>query len=533
MSLLRSAKFEGVACLAGEVDPDGLGVCILAHALQAVLAAHAAHLVATEGCIERQSAVRVDPDGPRTQSVRHAMGPPDIARPDAGGQAVARLVRLPDDLFLGLEWDHGEYQAENLFLGYAHLVVNPREDGRLNEKAMHQFRVGGNLASSDQLSALRLGNVNVTLDLFLLAFEGRRTHLCLYLQRVAQLDSTRTLGKAVDDFIMHLRFDKEPRAGDAGLATGGENSCNHPVDDPLIRVGEDDIGRLPTQLEAHTGQVIGGILHHMDAGRSRPGESHLVYPWMAHEWPTRARAIARDDVEDAGGESRLGEEPGELKRRRRGVFGGLDHKGAACGERRGELEAEQQKRGVPGSDGSDHADRLAPCVDEKVRLVTGNCFSLKFVRRAREVVVPFGQRLELSSHLANELAVVRTFYSGQPFRVLIQQRGQPSHQPGPLGAGHATPRPFVEGGAGRANSSIHVGFTSFGCNRPDLPRVRIDTLKSAARLSVYPFASNKHLVVAYFSGHRCLNHLHMHLLVDSSTPSSTSGRGLCCKRDDR
>src|SRR5260370_30558162 len=136
------------------------------------------------------------------------MRPPDIARPDAGGEAIARLVRLPDELFLRLEWDPGEYRAENLFLGYAHLVVNPREDGRLNEKAMHQFRVGGNLASSDQLSALRLGNVNVTLDLFLLAFEGRRTHLCLYLQRVAQLHSTPTLCKAVADFILHFLLAK-------------------------------------------------------------------------------------------------------------------------------------------------------------------------------------------------------------------------------------------------------------------------------------------------------------------------------------
>src|SRR5437588_6537840 len=153
--------------------------------------------------------------------------------------AIARLIRLPDDFFLRLERDHGEYRAEHLFLSYAHLVLDLREDGRLNEKAMYQFRVGGNLPSSDQLSALRLGNVDVPLDLFLLAFEGRRTHLGLHLQRVAQLESTRTLGKPADDFIMHLRFDKEPRACDTGLATGGENSRDYSVDNPFIRVGED------------------------------------------------------------------------------------------------------------------------------------------------------------------------------------------------------------------------------------------------------------------------------------------------------
>src|SRR5438270_12856826 len=62
MYLLRSAKFERVARLAGEFDPDRLAVCVLAYTLQSVLATHAAHLVATKGGIERQRAVRVDPD---------------------------------------------------------------------------------------------------------------------------------------------------------------------------------------------------------------------------------------------------------------------------------------------------------------------------------------------------------------------------------------------------------------------------------------------------------------------------------------
>ena len=163
------------------------------------------------------------------------------------------------------------------------------------------------------MSTFLLGNVDVTLDLFLLAFEGSRPHLCLHLQRVAQLDGAGTLGEPADDFIMHLRFDKEPRACDTGLATSGENPRNHPIDDPFIRVGEDDVGRLAAQLKAHTGQVIGGVLHHPDAGRGRPGKCHLVYPRMAHERSTCARAVAGDDVEDAGRESRLCEEPGELK----------------------------------------------------------------------------------------------------------------------------------------------------------------------------------------------------------------------------
>src|SRR2546421_7195835 len=124
MCLLRSSKLEGVARLAGEFDPNSFRMRVLAHAFQAVFTTHAAHLVAAKGRIEGERAVRVDPDRPRTQSMRHAMRPPDIARPDARSQAVARIVRLPDGLFLRLERDYREQLAANLFLRHAHPAVD-------------------------------------------------------------------------------------------------------------------------------------------------------------------------------------------------------------------------------------------------------------------------------------------------------------------------------------------------------------------------------------------------------------------------
>src|SRR5205814_1545721 len=115
------------------------------------------------------------------------MRPPDIARPDARSQAIARVVRLPDNLLLRLERDH-----------------------------------------------------------------------------------------------------REPGARDTGLTTGGEDARNDAVDHPFVRVVEHDVGRLAAQFEAHTGQVIGGVLHDPDPCRRRAGEGHLVYPWMAHERPAAA-----------------------------------------------------------------------------------------------------------------------------------------------------------------------------------------------------------------------------------------------------
>lgn len=87
-------------------------------------------------------------------------------------------------------------------------------------------------------------NGNITLDFFLLLFEGDRAHLRFQLQRVAQLDGASALGKPADDLVMELSLYEEPRARDTGLTTGREDARNHPVDDSFVRVGEDNVGRL-------------------------------------------------------------------------------------------------------------------------------------------------------------------------------------------------------------------------------------------------------------------------------------------------
>src|SRR5205085_9471767 len=114
-----------------------------------------------------------------------------------------------------------------------------REDGRLNEKSTRQFRAGRSLPAIDQLSTLLLSNSDVALDLVLLLLEGNRAHLCLHLQRIAQLDGACTFGQLANQFIVELGLNEEPGTCDTGLTTGCEDSRNHSVDNPFIRVSED------------------------------------------------------------------------------------------------------------------------------------------------------------------------------------------------------------------------------------------------------------------------------------------------------
>src|SRR5215210_1996116 len=94
-------------------------------------------------------------------------------------------------------------------------------------------------------------------------------------------------------------------------------------------------------------------------------------------WRTRADPVAGDDVEDARRKPGLLEEPGELQRRGGSLFRRFRHEGAACGQ--SQLPGQEEQRRVPRHDGTDHADRLPPRVNEEVGVVGGDGAALDLV----------------------------------------------------------------------------------------------------------------------------------------------------------
>src|SRR5256885_6993436 len=98
----------------------------------------------------------------------NAVSTPDITGPDASGKAIARIICYADSLFFRAKRDDREHRSENLFLCDTHAVVHVSEDGWLNEIAIHQFWISGDIPSIDQLSTFLLCNIDVTLDLLLL-----------------------------------------------------------------------------------------------------------------------------------------------------------------------------------------------------------------------------------------------------------------------------------------------------------------------------------------------------------------------------
>ncbi len=132
--------------------------------------------------------------------------------------------------------------------------------------------------------------------------------------------------------------------------------------------------------------------------------------------------------------------------------------------------------------------------------IRGDGLALDLIRRPSEVVVPLGQRPQLTAHLPEELPVVGAFDGGQLLRVLGQEVSESPHQARPLGAYHRAPGTFIEGRAGGSYSPVHILFARLGGRGPHPVRVRVDALEGITGEGVYPLAPDQHLVIAGLAG---------------------------------
>src|SRR6185437_13330145 len=75
--------------------------------------------------------VVVDPHAAEAQRARDAQRAPDVARPDRRREPVARAVGPCDRLLLVGEALHGDHRAEDLALDHLVVLLEPRDDRRL------------------------------------------------------------------------------------------------------------------------------------------------------------------------------------------------------------------------------------------------------------------------------------------------------------------------------------------------------------------------------------------------------------------
>src|SRR5262249_3107570 len=132
-----------------EVDPDRLGLGVVGHRLQALVAAEARLLVAAPGLGHVTLVEAIDPDHARLAVAAGADRGMQVPRPDAGGEAVDRIVGDLDRLVDAAEGNDGADRPEDLLARDPHPVVDADEQRRLDIAALLQ--AGRHLAALDDL----------------------------------------------------------------------------------------------------------------------------------------------------------------------------------------------------------------------------------------------------------------------------------------------------------------------------------------------------------------------------------------------
>src|SRR5690242_779169 len=179
----------------------------------AELAAKARLLIAAERRNDIRPALAVDQNGPGLKCARQAVRAAHVAGPHGSGKAVNRVVTLQDPIFFALERNRRCHRAEYLFPGNSHAVVNVSEDGGLDEIALAMKR----LTTGCQSGTFSLAQFDIVHHPVKLLSGYQRPHSGFCLEWISDGHTAAGFDEMIEEVIVNLALDKDPRAGGADL----------------------------------------------------------------------------------------------------------------------------------------------------------------------------------------------------------------------------------------------------------------------------------------------------------------------------
>src|SRR6266545_341318 len=281
---------------ASQTNPHRLRLRIVVERFFAQVPPEPRELVASERRRRIVEVVGVHPHRPRLDRPGDAVGFLDVPRPDARREPVHRAVGERDAGVLAVEREHGEHRPEDLLVHDLHPGLRRVEHGGLDVVAL-AVHLGG-LPAGDEARPFRLPGADVGQHLLLLALRHDRAEPGVLVERVPGDELLRPLGELLDHLVVDRFFYQEPRPGGADLALA--------VEDPRlgaahrrgeVRVGEDDVGALPAELERHAFHRPRRLAHDPLAHFGRTGERDLVHERVPHERRPGGRAGPGHDVQ--------------------------------------------------------------------------------------------------------------------------------------------------------------------------------------------------------------------------------------------
>ena len=268
-------------------------------------------------------------------------------------------------------------------------------------------------------------------------------------------------GHAGKDLVMDAALDEDARGGRAGLAgildAGIDEEGQRPIE---IGIGEDELGRLATELERHWNDVLGSGLLDEAADGDRAGERDVIDAGVGGERSTGLFAEAGNDVERAGGQAGLLGDAGEGNRGETGLLGGLQHDGIAHGQGAADRAAEHLHGIVPRDDVAGDAVRLAQGVDG-IAIEIGDGLAMHLIGGAAIELHVAGEGDCIGAGLFERLADIEGFEPGEVVDALEHHAADAGENAAALGSGRAAPG-AGEGGAGGGHGGIVIGGAAAG-----------------------------------------------------------------------
>nr|WP_288020893.1 hypothetical protein [Tepidiforma sp.] len=262
-------------------------------------------------------------------------------------------------------------------------------------------------------------------------------------------------------------------------------------------IGEDDVGGLAAEFEAHLFDVIGGGAHDGLAAGGGAGESDLIDEFGGCDVLADECAVvgfAGDDVEDAVGEAGFGEESGEHEGGAGGVVGWLGHHGAAGGDGGPDLPGDEKEREVPGGDDTDDADRLMGDDADGIGDLLGEGFAFEVEGLGGEELEDIDGGHDFAEGHGLRLADFGGDAGREGIGALGEEIGGPAEDAGAVGGGGGGPGGFVEGAACGEDGALGIFDAAVGVDADDGAVVGAGAGEGRAADGIEPFAIDELLV---------------------------------------
>ncbi len=168
-----------------------------------------------------------------------------------------------------------------------------------------------------------------------------------------------------------------------------------------------------------------------------PVKHDLAHQRVGDEPLADHAALAGDDRQHVLGQAGLEGELGDPDRGQRGELGGLEDDGVAGGQRRCHAPGQDRHREVPRHDDPDHAERL---VEGQVDAAGDRDLPAEHpLRRRRVVVEAVADVAGLPARVAPGVSGVADLELGQLLDVVVDDRGEPAQERGPVARRHRPP----------------------------------------------------------------------------------------------